>query len=883
MMNYFYKNNILYSKIENPHLIEGLNRKRLDNLLDNYINKKLVFISAPASFGKTTFINHWINNNNKNVAFYLLDENDNNLILFIKYLVISIQKNINQNFGQDVLELVEKNFNLDEAITLFINNFLIYPNNYLIFIDNYENITDKNILKVVNWIIYNSPKNVTFIICSRNKDNLLDLDRFRAKNELIELYEKDLSFNLEEIKNLFRENNIEVRTTVLEKIYNKSEGWILSLQLLIKLINNDDNLDFLDNLDNKNLFDYIFNQILSKIQNQELIFLLKTSLIPCFSNALANKILNIKNSFEIIKELEKNNLFIINLDNKGFLYRYHNLFADILKRQFECLFNKEEEIIIRNIAIDWYLENNLYFYALNQAFILQKEGLVLEILNKLLENKDFSIDQNTLTYINKIPLDKLIKYQKIFFFYIHNIIENYDSNKMELVEKFIADNIKLINNKELEPYLLFIKYNHLHITDQYKEAEKYINKCLELSKKNQNTFMINVCITSLGLIYSKKLNNKNSIEIINKQLQYFKDNIHISLKINSNLLYSLLGANLIEEAKNKALYILENIEKIRFSYNYINIKLNTLVTLLHIYFYTNDEKNLLITLEELKSYIPLTSNERLIYLIYTNIINVLTNLGKLEEADFFINSMYDNYDFLKKDSYFLKMRCFLYKDKNKALKIYNKLKINEDYIEPNYLFIIINLYISFSYLELANKVIDNFFKEHSEKDSLYSIILYIFKAVVLYKENNLKNKNKYLEYLEKAILLSEKSKTVNLFTIFTPDINQIIYNIFYEINIENKNIINQKLPIDYLRSILVLLYKKNLIYLEKNTIGLDITFTKREKELLDILSYNLSNQEITERLNISINTLKTHIKKIYSKLGVNNRKDAIIKYQSLIN
>jgi LuxR family maltose regulon positive regulatory protein len=876
-MDFSFKELIVYSKIEKPSIQNNLiPRKNLKNILDKYINKKLVFISSPSGFGKTTLIIKWSEINNKNIAWFSVCKKDNNLISFIKYLVISIQKNINSNFGKDVLiELDKEDKDFDKVINLFINNFFIYPSYYLVFIDNYQEISNINILETINFIINNIPKNVTFFILSRSKDVLLDLDKFRVKNELLELSEKELKLTFDETENLFKLNNINLDRNDLEKIYYKSEGWILSLNILIIHLKKDKSLDVLNNLDNRLLFDYIFNDILKNIDKKVLDFLVKTSLLPSFSYELSNKILNINNSFEIIDNLDRKNLFLISLDDKGFLFRYHNIFNQLLRRKFSQLFDKYLENEIRNTALSWYIDNDMFFDALQQLLILDKQNDILEMLNKILINEKYNIDKLTLNYLEKIPLDEIIKFERVFFYYLHNLIEKLDPLELDKLYELILNNNKLLNNEKLSIYLLFLKYNKFYLEKDYKQAEIYINECLELSKKDNNNFMINVSSISLAYIYSKNLDNKKSITSINNLIPFFKNNESVELKIMSNNLFSLLLSNQIKEAEDKCNYIIKNLDKIKYSYNYEYVRVNTLVAKLSLNFYKNKKNDDIIKI--LLDHIPNTINNSIFILIYNNISNLLISYERIDEAEMLITQMENNHPFLKNDAIFLRLRVLLYKDKNKASDLYNSLNFNIDNIEFNFIFTILNLYVSTNEFDLANKLIENFYKKHNQEDSLYSILILIFRSLISYKIDPIKNKYTYISLMEKAILVIEKTNIIGIFLTFSTDLKEIIKKIILDINKVNKNLINNRIDLKYLESILVLFYKNF------NSTDNKILLTKREIELLEIFSENLSNIEISERLNISINTLKTHIKKIYSKLGVNNRDSAFIKYQSLLD
>ncbi|MFN4149782.1 MAG: hypothetical protein ACK4IX_02480, partial [Candidatus Sericytochromatia bacterium] len=548
IMSLYAKDLIIYSKLELPSINDDLVRRvDLELLLNKALNKKITYITSPSGFGKTTLLVQWIKTLTENISWLSLDENDNDIKQFFRYLIISIQRGINPNFGKEIIEDLNTNFvSIDRIITLFINEFIIYPNKYTVVIDNYNYINNEEIRKILNRIINYLPNNVSFIISSRTKDTLIELSNLRALNQLLEIDTMKLRFNDKDLKSFFETKGLNISDSILKKIEQKTEGWVLSLHLMSFFFKENKNIDIEKDLENTYLFDFVFEKILEGLDKKELDFLLKTSLLSYFNQEITSEILEINYSNEIIKYLNVNNLFIVRLDNRGDWFRYHNLFSDLLQKKFKQTFSKDIEKNIRENAFNWYLDNKMFVQALEQLFALKKEETILEVINSIIESDEYNLRSNYLEYIDKSKIENICKYPRLLFFYVQKLVYDFNFEKAQVIISFIENKISNVPD-EIKSYILFFNGYKLYLENNIDKSLEIIKKCLELNIKDNDLFMISNCYIALSSIYLNKSMFSEALSIMNKGLELYKKNESLELETMSDMIFILITLNKLSE------------------------------------------------------------------------------------------------------------------------------------------------------------------------------------------------------------------------------------------------------------------------------------------------------------------------------------------------
>jgi len=329
---------MLLTKLHIPSAGQNIvHRTALFEKLDTGLHRKLILVSAPAGYGKTTLLSDWLNQGKIPSAWLSLDNGDNDPAVLLSYVISGIQ-NIHHDFGQAILRLLNSpnSPSFESIASLLINELLGINQNLLLVLDDFHLIRSVEVLRLVTFFLEHIPPNIHIVILTRS-DPDLSVSRLRSQNQLVELRAADLSFTAADISALF---NRKLRLGLSERdvlsLEEKTEGWIAGLQLAaISMQGREDLSDFVRDLsgDNRYIMDYLIEEVL-KIRTDDIKeFLLQTSLLEQMSAPLCNAVLNRNDSQFIIETLERDNMFVIPLDNERKCYRYHHLFAELLKQR----------------------------------------------------------------------------------------------------------------------------------------------------------------------------------------------------------------------------------------------------------------------------------------------------------------------------------------------------------------------------------------------------------------------------------------------------------------------------------------------------------------------------------------------------------------------
>jgi LuxR family maltose regulon positive regulatory protein len=325
-------------------------------------------------------------------------------------------------------------------------------------------------------------------------DPAISVSRLRSQHQLVELRTSDLSFSANDISILFNKN-LKLGLTI-EDIYSlesKTEGWIAGLQLTALSMQGRENISgFIQDLkeDNRYIMDYLMEEVL-KIQTDDIKeFLLQTSILEQMSAPLCNIVLNRNDSQLILESLEKNNMFVIPLDTDRTWYRYHHLFAELLKQRLH-LREKTDINELHDKASEWFKNNSMPLKAVDHAIEIgdfERSVQVLgEVIEKLWENGHHVA---IIKYGDLIP-DKFIKKSAEFcLYYSWVLITSGQTNKaasMLLCAEAITR--KVLAGKDLT--ILNIKYQK-KLLGKIAVASSYLKTLTENPDK-----IIEYCNTAL--------------------------------------------------------------------------------------------------------------------------------------------------------------------------------------------------------------------------------------------------------------------------------------------------------------------------------------------------------------------------------------------------
>lgn len=348
------------SIVPRPHLIEQLN---------NSLSGRLTLISAPAGFGKTTLVTDWLSQRDHPVAWVSLGEDDSEPQQFFSYMAAAIQPfPDSQNSLVNLLQSPQPLSGKALAAAL-VNDLVPVSTPCLLILDDYHEINSTEIDVALTFLLDHMPPHLHVLITSR-ADPGFPLSRLRARNQLTELRAQDLRFSVEETA-VFLQKVIGITLTPnqIAALETRTEGWVAGLQMAaLSMQNRDDVAGFIDNFTGSNRFimDYLTDEVLQQIPPAIHDFLLQTSILTRLSAPLCTAVIGNGDSNDVAQNhldyLDHANLFLIPLDENRTWYRYHHLFADLLRRK-QGVDVKERH----QRASQWYEENGLITDALYHA------------------------------------------------------------------------------------------------------------------------------------------------------------------------------------------------------------------------------------------------------------------------------------------------------------------------------------------------------------------------------------------------------------------------------------------------------------------------------------------------------------------------------------
>jgi LuxR family maltose regulon positive regulatory protein len=363
---------------------EIVSRPHLLNVLDSGLGGKLILVSAPAGFGKTTLLSKWIRSRALPAAWISLDENDNETTGFLKYLTAAFQQ-MNSDIGRS-LEKALRSPQLPPINILLaelINDIAEIQEDFVLVLDDYHSIMAQPVHDITSFLLDYLPPQVHLVIASRS-DPPLPLARLRGRGQLTELRAVDLRFNVEEVGEFLVNYLGQTLPAVdIEALALHTEGWIAGLQMAaVSMRGRGDIAGFVQSFtgSNRYIFDYLVEEVLQRQPEHIVSFLLTTSILDRLTGPLCDMVAERSDSQAILTAIEQANLFIVSLDDQRRWYRYHHLFADLL---YQHLQETNPAIIpeLHRRASTWYEQNDMIPRAIDHALKAGDNPRVAQLLN----------------------------------------------------------------------------------------------------------------------------------------------------------------------------------------------------------------------------------------------------------------------------------------------------------------------------------------------------------------------------------------------------------------------------------------------------------------------------------------------------------------------
>lgn len=350
-------------------------RPRLIERLEAGLHRRLTLISAPAGFGKSTLLSEWLAGCARPAAWVSLDEQDGDPARFLTYVIQALRM-IVPGFGEDVLATLQRPLppSMDGVLTALLNALAALDAEVLLVLDDIHAIASPPVDHALAFLVEHLPPQVHLVIATREEPSL-PLPRLRARDHVTELRSVDLRFTLDETA-AFLDQVMGLRLTAedVRRLDTRTEGWIAGLQLAaLSMQGHDDVASFIRTFTGSHRFvlDYLVEEVLQRQSESVQTFLLRTSILDRLCGPLCEAVTEQGGGQETLAALERANLFIVPLDSERHWYRYHHLFADLLRQRLlssSSAFAEGARLAQAHLrASIWYEKNGMELEAFQHA------------------------------------------------------------------------------------------------------------------------------------------------------------------------------------------------------------------------------------------------------------------------------------------------------------------------------------------------------------------------------------------------------------------------------------------------------------------------------------------------------------------------------------
>jgi LuxR family maltose regulon positive regulatory protein len=328
---------LLETKLHTPRRREGaVLRPRLSERLRRGAQSRLTVVTAPAGFGKTTLLTQWLTelgeSGSSAAAWVSLDTRDNNPVTFWTYVITALQRAAGEVVGAASLGLLTQP--IEAALTPLLNDLNTAPCDVFLVLDDYHVIETADIHDGMSYLLDNLPGQIHLVLATRS-DPPLAMSRLRARAELVEVRSADLRFTVEEATNYLNGSmGLTLAAADVATLADRTEGWAAALQLAgLSLQDRDDPSAVVARFagDDRFIVDYLADEVLSRQTEEVRDFLLTTSILERLSGPLCDAVTGRTGGATQLVELERAGLFLVPLDDRRRWWRYHHLFADVLR------------------------------------------------------------------------------------------------------------------------------------------------------------------------------------------------------------------------------------------------------------------------------------------------------------------------------------------------------------------------------------------------------------------------------------------------------------------------------------------------------------------------------------------------------------------------
>jgi ATP/maltotriose-dependent transcriptional regulator MalT len=384
-------------------------RPRLSERIARAASATLTLVSAPAGFGKTTvLVELATRTDGARVAWLSLDADDGDPVIFWTYVLEALER-AEPGTGSAARTILESAGTVDAALTTLLNALTALDADVVLVLDDFHVIESTAVHEQVAYLVDRLPARAHVVIGTR-ADPPIPLARLRARGGLVEIRASDLRFSADEAAAYLGSTGLSLTADDVATLEARTEGWIAALQLVaLSLQNRADVTEFIAAFagDDRYIVDYLVEEVLRRQPDHIRDFLLATSILPRFTGPLADAVTAGQGGAATIETLDRGNLFVVALDNQRRWYRYHHLFGAVL--QAHLLEERPGEApVLHRRASDWFAQQGDRPAAVEHALLADDPDRVADLVELAIpEMRQFRRNPTLRRWLEAIPHEAL--------------------------------------------------------------------------------------------------------------------------------------------------------------------------------------------------------------------------------------------------------------------------------------------------------------------------------------------------------------------------------------------------------------------------------------------------------------------------------------------
>jgi len=870
----------LFVPANRPKLVS---RPLLIGRLNQGLHTKLALISAPAGFGKTTLAADWLHAQEAHPspsfvrAWLSLDADDNDPVRFLTYLIASLNhiQGMKTDIGTGALQMIQtpQPPPLETIISTVINEITLATEKIVLVLDDYHLIDAPQVHESLNFLIENLPPQLHLVITTR-EDPPIHLARLRVGGQLNELRALDLRFTIDETANFVNQvMGLNLSAADISALESRTEGWIAGLQMAaISMQGSQDVEGFIRSFtgSHRYILDYLIEEVLEHQPESLQTFMLQTAILDRLTGSLCDAVTGQENGRETLDALERANLFIVPLDTDRQWFRYHHLFSDLLKQRLSIAKPELVAKLHRKASL-WYASHDFQRRSISHAMAGDDVEMAADLIEAngltLIGRGAYIILQK---WINCLPNELVLT--RPYLCVYHAWASNY-SHQLEAVEPYLNNALLALDALHLPEADELYKDIQGHIaTLQAQDARRQHNNplAIELLIKavdrlnKSNTFVRTLAELNLGLAYldeGKLVKSATAFRNAIASGRASENDLATMIAISHLVAVLILQGRLhdgeklckqtIQDQVNRHTVLPPTTCMIFLRLGYILAEWNDAAG-----YFENLSKCIILAdqigyygvvksvSQSMKWYQQLLAGQGKIFDFSSEVSIIVDRIFSLEiygsDSVLEIQTV-ENY--LVDDTYFEIFPGFTEIARSKKLAQQNKV--------PEALSLLAEVYESAQSVEGIGLMIE----ARSAEALIYQSQGEIDQAI---------------EALEDALSLSQSEGYIRTYADRGEPMKQLLVEVA-----------NRGVMADYTLKLLSAFEPDVQQASKPISQSLVDPLSKRELEVLQLIAEGLSRQEIASQLVLSLNTVKTHARNIFSKLGVNSQMQAVRKARAL--